>query len=188
MSQEQYTQLPHGDVDEEVHDEPPKVSFFRRHRTLILAGIAVVILLVVVIGVVIGLLSSSGSAGARAEFEYCNKTANYPVKVSAVEIHPYPIKGGKPAEFKIFATAGNALLKGKVIIKVKYFFFEVDTETKDLCQETSCPVKTGDFVMSHKQNLPSLTPPGSYTLTMTVYGEDGKEELTCISFGFSVGI
>ena len=28
---------------------------------------------------------------------------------------------------------------------------------------------------------------GSYTLTMKLYGENGKEELTCISFGFSIG-
>jgi len=130
------------------------------------------------------LLSSAIARGT--DFEYCNKKADYPVKISGIEIHPDPIEGGKPAQFKISATSGDAISKGKVVLDVKYFFLHVHSETKDLCEETSCPI-SGDFVMSHEQTLPSFTPPGSYTLTMRVYGEDGKKELSCISFGFSIG-
>ncbi|KAG2640030.1 hypothetical protein PVAP13_2KG065100 [Panicum virgatum] len=36
------------------------------------------------------------------------------------------------------------------------------------------------------QTLPSFTPPGSYTITMKIVGDD-NEELSCISFGFSIG-
>ncbi|ONK64400.1 uncharacterized protein A4U43_C07F25460 [Asparagus officinalis] len=142
-------------------------------------------LLLSVLVVSICLLSSSLVRGI--DFEYCNKRANYPVNINGVEIHPDPIQGGQPAQFKISASAGDAISEGKVVIDVNYYFFHVHSETKNLCEETNCPVATGDFVMSHEQTLPSFTPPGSYTLTMKVYGEDGKEELTCISFGFSIG-
>jgi len=38
-----------------------------------------------------------------------DKRANYLVKISGIEIHPDPIEGGKPAQFKILATAGKSL-------------------------------------------------------------------------------
>ncbi|CAL5066991.1 unnamed protein product [Urochloa decumbens] len=51
--------------------------------------------------------------------------------------------------------------------------------------ETTCPA-TGNFVLSHGQTLPGFTPPGSYTIIMKMLG-DNNEELSCISFGFSIG-
>ena len=36
-----------------------------------------------------------------------DKRAKYPVKISGIKIHPEPIEGGKPAQFKILATAGK---------------------------------------------------------------------------------
>ncbi|KAJ6796843.1 phosphatidylglycerol/phosphatidylinositol transfer protein-like [Iris pallida] len=126
------------------------------------------------------------SPAQATSFEYCNKRAKYPVKISGINISPDPIQGGKPAQFNISATTGDGISKGKVVIDVKYFFIYVHSETKELCEETSCPITTGDFVLSHQQTLPSLTPPGSYYLTMKILGEDGKE-LSCITFGFSIG-
>ncbi|WOL07919.1 phosphatidylglycerol/phosphatidylinositol transfer protein [Canna indica] len=129
------------------------------------------------------LLSPPASA---VNVEYCKKGADYPVKVSGIEITPYPIVRGEPATFNISANTGDELSEGKLIIDVKYFWFHVYQETHDLCKETSCPVLVGDFVLSHQQTLPSYTPPGSYTLTMTLMGAQG-EQLTCIAFDFSIG-
>ncbi|OAY73254.1 Phosphatidylglycerol/phosphatidylinositol transfer protein [Ananas comosus] len=130
--------------------------------------------------------------------EKCNRGANYPVKVSGVEISPDPVARGEPATFTISAStvkwltisdsflAENAISEGKLVIDVKYFFLHVHQETKDLCEETSCPISSGDFSLAHQQTLPSITPPGSYTITMKMVG-GGGEELTCITFGFSIG-
>ncbi|ONK65106.1 uncharacterized protein A4U43_C07F33740 [Asparagus officinalis] len=148
--------------------------FVGPRRSLLLAALVVCVCL----------LSSLIVQGT--DFEYCNKKANYPVKISGVEIQPDPIETGKPAKFKISATTGDVIYKGKVELDVKYYFLHVHSETKDLCEETSCPITTGDFVLSHEQTLPSLTPPGSYTLTMKIYGEDGKKQLSCIDLYFSI--
>nr|CAD1841579.1 unnamed protein product [Ananas comosus var. bracteatus] len=118
--------------------------------------------------------------------EKCNRGANYPVKVSGVEISPDPVARGEPATFTISASTENAISEGKLVIDVKYFFLHVHQETKDLCEETSCPISSGDFSLAHQQTLPSITPPGSYTITMKMVG-GGGEELTCITFGFSIG-
>ncbi|KAF0912096.1 hypothetical protein E2562_012992 [Oryza meyeriana var. granulata] len=79
----------------------------------------------------------------------------------------------------------KSITKGKLVIDVKYFFFHVHSESHDLCDEASCPA-TGEFVLAHEQTLPSITPPGSYTITMKLL-DGANKELTCISFGFSIG-
>ncbi|KAK3126447.1 hypothetical protein QOZ80_7AG0556700 [Eleusine coracana subsp. coracana] len=128
------------------------------------------------------------SACAATAVEYCNKGKNYPVKVSGVEIVPDPIAPGQPATFKVIASTDKPIKEGKLVIDVKYwliFPIPVHSETHDICEETACPA-TGDFVIAHSQTLPSYTPPGSYTITMTMKGAN-NEELSCISFGFSIG-
>ncbi|KAF0907457.1 hypothetical protein E2562_017390 [Oryza meyeriana var. granulata] len=125
------------------------------------------------------------SASAVTNVEYCNKDQNYPVKVSGVEIVPDPVARGEPATFKISASTDQTIGKGKLVIDVKYFIFSVHSETRELCDVTSCPA-SGEFVVAHQQTLPSYTPPGSYTIAMKMLG-DNDEELSCIKFGFSIG-
>ena len=120
------------------------------------------------------------------DVNYCDKKADYDVKVSAVDITPYPVARGKPASFSISATTGTSISGGKLVIEVSYFGWHIHSETHDLCAETSCPVSTGDFVIAHSQDLPGYTPPGSYSLKMRLYDEN-KHELTCIAFDFDIG-
>ncbi|PKI73339.1 hypothetical protein CRG98_006277 [Punica granatum] len=81
---------------------------------------------------------------------------------------------------------GRALSGGKVVIHVIYFGIQVHTETHDICDEVSCPISMGDFVLSHTETLPVFTPPGTYTLRITMV-DANKEQLTCISFNFKIG-
>jgi len=113
------------------------------------------------------------------------KGRDYPVTVSGVEVVPDPVVRGEPATFKISASTDKNITTGKLVIDVAYFIFHVHSETHNFCDETSCPA-TGEFVLASQQTLPSFTPPGSYTLTMKLLG-DSNAELTCISFGFSIG-
>ncbi|XP_015062616.1 putative phosphatidylglycerol/phosphatidylinositol transfer protein DDB_G0282179 [Solanum pennellii] len=131
-------------------------------------------------------LVSSLTSATSTDFDYCNKKANYDVKVSQIDITPYPIKGGRTTTFSITAETGRNLTGGKLEIDVKYFFLNVHHEDIDLCKETSCPA-SGDFVISHSQELPGFTPPGSYTLTMKMVDEKNKQ-LSCITFSFSISL
>ncbi|KAK1643588.1 hypothetical protein QYE76_061393 [Lolium multiflorum] len=127
----------------------------------------------------------SASTSSAADFQYCNKGRRYPVKVSGVEIVPDPVVRGQPASFKISASTDKSITKGKLVVDVTYFIFHVHSETHDFCSGTPCPA-SGEFVLASEQTLPSFTPPGSYSLQMKLLGEN-NEELTCISFGFSIG-
>ncbi|XP_059625058.1 uncharacterized protein LOC132268254 [Cornus florida] len=121
------------------------------------------------------------------DVKYCDKKGNYVVKVDGVDIAPDPVETGKPATFTISASAGKPISGGKLALQVSYFGVRVHTETHNLCEETSCPISGGKFVLSHTQTLPGFTPPGSYTLKMTMEDEH-KRQLTCISFNFNIGI
>lgn len=55
----------------------------------------------------------------------------------------------------------EAISGGKLVIDVSYFGWYIYSETHDLCTETSCPVSTGEFLVSHSQVLPRFTPPVS---------------------------
>lgn len=57
--------------------------------------------------------------------------------------------------------AGDTISGGKLLIDVSYFGWHIHSETHDLCEESSCPVSSGDFVISHTQVLPGYTPPVS---------------------------
>lgn len=125
------------------------------------------------------------SSQAKVTFKYCDKKADYPVKVTGIEILPNPVVSGAPATFKISATSGKALYGGDVVIGVSYVGVPVHSETIDLCKEVSCPVANGNFVISHSQTLPAITPPGPYALKMTLKDDKGGQ-LTCIKFNFKI--
>ncbi|XP_061356856.1 uncharacterized protein LOC133301256 [Gastrolobium bilobum] len=131
------------------------------------------------------LFLSSFHAQAKVNFKYCDKKANYAVKVSGIEILPNPVVSGDPATFKISATSGQGISGGELVIGVSYVGVPVHTETIDLCEEVSCPVTNGNFVITHTQTLPSITPPGPYALKMTLKN-DKNELLTCIKFNFKI--
>ncbi len=76
------------------------------------------------------------------------------------------------AVFCHFATmldADEAISGGKLVIDVAYFGWHIHSETHDLCEETSCPVSDGDFLVSHSQVLPGFTPPVSHSYKMFTY-------------------
>ncbi|KAI6669740.1 hypothetical protein NL676_004625 [Syzygium grande] len=100
--------------------------------------------------------------------KYCENSGDYVVKVSDVKISPNPVVPGKTTTFDFSASTGQNLSNGKVVIRVTYFGVQVHTETHDLCEEISCPIAAGKFVLSHTQSLPVFTPPGLYTLRITM--------------------
>ncbi|XP_044503791.1 putative phosphatidylglycerol/phosphatidylinositol transfer protein DDB_G0282179 [Mangifera indica] len=120
------------------------------------------------------------------DIQYCDKKAEYGVEVKGVEISPDPVARGKTATFSITANTDKAISGGKLVIDVSYFGWHIHSETHDLCDETSCPVSIGDFVVAHSQILPGFTPPGSYSLKMKML-DGNKGELTCITFDFDIG-
>ena len=61
----------------------------------------------------------------------------------------------------VYLDSGQSISDGKVVIDVSFLGLHFHTETRDLCEEVSCPVAAGNFVLSSSQTLPVFTPPVS---------------------------
>ncbi|CAH8260144.1 unnamed protein product [Arabidopsis lyrata] len=96
---------------------------------------------------------------AATDVHYCDNNEEYEVKVQGVDIIPDPVARGAPATFSISANTDTEISSGKLVIEVSYFGWHIHSETHELCDETSCPVAVGDFVVEHSQVLPGYTPP-----------------------------
>ncbi|XP_057441665.1 uncharacterized protein LOC130733465 isoform X3 [Lotus japonicus] len=107
------------------------------------------------------LLLSSSHAQAQS-LKYCDKNADYAVKVSGVEILPDPVVRGVPFTFKIAAYTGEPIPSGDLLYEISYAGIEGEPATflHDLCEEAPCPVPAGHFKLVHTELLPSVTPPG----------------------------
>ncbi|CAN8298408.1 unnamed protein product [Cochlearia groenlandica] len=139
------------------------------------------------LSVSITLVFVASSTIVRAtDVHYCEENTEYEVKVKDVDISPNPVARGEPATFTISANTGSGISSGNLVIEVSYFGWYIHSETSDLCAETACPVKTGDFLVAHSQLLPGYTPPGSYSLQMKML-DAHKKELTCINFTVYIG-
>ncbi|KAL0743893.1 hypothetical protein Bca4012_085406 [Brassica carinata] len=91
------------------------------------------------------------------DVKYCNDDEQYQVKFQGVDISLYPIARGEPVTFSLASNIDNVISKGKLVIKVSFFGWQIHSETHDLCDETKCPVTIGDFLVAHSQVLPGYT-------------------------------
>ncbi|MED6169574.1 hypothetical protein PIB30_022514 [Stylosanthes scabra] len=127
---------------------------------------------------------------AQAEtVKYCEKSANYVVKVSDVEILPDPVVKGEPFTFKISAYSPETIPNGDLVYEISYAGAEGAPPAifhHDLCEEAPCPLPAGHFTLTHTELLPSYTPSGTYHVKLTF--KDYKDnQLTCITFPFKIG-
>ncbi|KAL8509583.1 hypothetical protein ACS0TY_016708 [Phlomoides rotata] len=96
------------------------------------------------------------------DVHYCDEYAEYGIKVSGVEISPFPVPRGKLTTFAIAASTDTVISGGIIKIDVSYFGFHVHNEEHELCEGTLCPIPSGDFVLSRSIVLPRITPPVSH--------------------------
>ncbi|XP_038880737.1 putative phosphatidylglycerol/phosphatidylinositol transfer protein DDB_G0282179 [Benincasa hispida] len=120
-----------------------------------------------------------------AEFDYCDRRGNYPVKVDELQVSPDPVKSGQPATFTVSASTEKNLSGGKFVVEVSLFGLHIHSESHDLCEETKCPIAPGKFSLSHSQSLPPFTPPGMYSVKI-ILRDSKNHQLTCINFKLKI--
>lgn len=133
------------------------------------------------------LLSFSHSQAESQSLKYCEKNADYAVQVSNVEILPNPVVRGEPFTFKIAAYTDEPIHSGDLIYEISYAGIEQSAVFHhSLSEETPLPVRPGQFLLTHTELLPPVTPPGTYNVKLTFNNQNG-EQLTCIVFPFTIG-
>lgn len=74
--------------------------------------------------------------------------------------------------YNYLINTGESITDGKMRVDVRYFGFPVYSQDHDLCEETSCPVTSGNFVVSHTEELPGFTPPVSDLYAFYIYFDE----------------
>ena len=84
----------------------------------------------------------------------------------------------------------QAIPGGQLQLSVMWRGWRVHTETMDLCASTACPIAAGPLTIANTQRLPSIAPPGQYSIRLEASGGGGaagsNPSLMCIQMHFDI--
>jgi hypothetical protein len=129
---------------------------------------------------VLGLLSSS----TAFDWKPCSDSSKY-ADIKEVTLTPEEPSAGVTVSFAIHGTAKIDVPAGALDISVMYSGLPIYSESRDLCDMTTCPIKTGDLTIAYDQYLPPIVPPGPYNVTLDATSSNGQE-LLCLEVLFDV--
>lgn len=136
----------------------------------------------------IGLLVACALLCGASAFEW-HTCAEGKADVSHVALSPDPPQAGDTISFSIDAESKIAVAQGSVAIAVAFRGLPVYSETKDLCERTTCPVQKGPLNLSYDEYLPPIVPPGPYVVTISVTSGEATEvadQLLCLEVDFEI--
>lgn len=127
------------------------------------------------------LLTITGSAVAF-NWKECGEGQTH---ISSVSLQPDPPVAGTTANFGIKGESGIEVDGGTLSLAVAFMGFPIWSETKDLCDRTTCPVKKGPVELAVQEYLPPITPPGAYNVTITAQ-TTANVQLLCLQIDFEI--
>ncbi|KAK9808653.1 hypothetical protein WJX72_001325 [[Myrmecia] bisecta] len=108
--------------------------------------------------------------------------------VNNVLLTPDSITRGATLKFVITGNTEVAVPGGTLKVAVAYHGWHVFSKTGSLCNSTACPMPKGPFTLNLESHLPSVTPPGPYTITITATSSDDKTVGLCVAVPFHVAM
>ncbi|KAK9827503.1 hypothetical protein WJX74_006299 [Apatococcus lobatus] len=105
--------------------------------------------------------------------------------ITSVSLQPDPPVAGSPADFGIKGESGVEVDEGTMSLAVAFMGFPIWSQTFDLCDRTSCPVKKGPVELAVQEYLPPITPPGAYNVTITAQNT-ANVQLLCLQIDFEI--
>jgi ML domain len=131
------------------------------------------------------ILHISGNAQAFTKWTQCGIAGSF--QVTNASLTPQNIYPGNSARFTIDAVgAEHDVDDGKITMLVRLAGLPIYTQADDFCQKTTCPVVSkSETKIVYEQNFPEITPPGTYSVTLS--GKSGSgEQLFCVIISFDV--
>lgn len=108
-------------------------------------------------------------------------------QITNASLTPTNIYPGNSARFTIEAVGTDHDIEdGKITMLVRLAGLPIYTQADDFCKKTACPFSKGAAQkIVYEQNFPEITPPGSYSVTLS--GKSGSgEQLFCVIISFEV--
>ncbi|CAA7043092.1 unnamed protein product [Microthlaspi erraticum] len=120
-------------------------------------------------------------------FGNCRSRNEYPVNVATVNISPYPVKRSTNGNFTITGNTSKDIPDGATVKLELSTFVPISEKTYPLCDVTTCPVKTGPFVITLSNVFtPKEIKSGGYAVTVSITDEDVREPMMCVVFACKI--
>jgi len=137
------------------------------------------------LSVLLCILYITGSAHA-AKWTQCGIAGVF--QITNASLTPTNIYPGNSARFTIDAVnaADYDIEDGTITMLVRLAGLPIYTQDDAFCKKTACPFSKGaEQNIVYEQNFPDITPPGSYSVTLS--GKSGSgEQLFCVVISFEV--
>jgi hypothetical protein len=131
------------------------------------------------------LCALTGSAHAVTKWTQCGIKGAFEIKNATLT--PLDIYPGNSARFTIDGIgADHDVADGQITMLVRIAGLPIYTQSDDFCKKTACPVAANsETTIVYEENFPEITPPGSYSVTLS--GKSGAgEQLFCVIISFEV--
>ncbi|KAI9307626.1 ML domain-containing protein [Cunninghamella echinulata] len=131
------------------------------------------------------------SVDATSTYTLCGDPSTHLLAVTSADYNPKPPVAGKPLTVAVAGDLKANIDQGASIkVTVSAGGLTVWQDTYDVCQEAekigkSCPLAPGPYEFSKSVTVPSIIPPGTYTLKAAATTVDGKA-ITCIEDKFTI--
>ncbi|CAO3640902.1 unnamed protein product [Cunninghamella echinulata] len=129
---------------------------------------------------------------AASDFTICStNAANDLMAVNFADYNPKPPVPGQLIKVDVAGDLKATLVTGaKIKVSVNAGFLTVWQKTYDLCAEAAkigqiCPIAPGPQQFSITETVPSILPPGTYTLKAVATTVTGQS-ITCITQKFTI--
>lgn len=107
------------------------------------------------------------------------------LKVDTVDVTPESPRHGDAMHVAIKGISSAEVPDGDLRVSVSYHGFHVYSSHSPLCSATSCPLQAGPVTIENDWKLPSLAPPGPYSIQLKGLDKQGTVFM-CVDIKFSV--
>ncbi|KAK3271889.1 hypothetical protein CYMTET_19788 [Cymbomonas tetramitiformis] len=120
----------------------------------------------------------TAAAGTSLPFSSCGGSGA--VKISTLDISPYPVKEGGNLDVQVTGTTSEVVTGGKATITAKLGFIKVFSEVITLCDDIKCPVPVGPLTFKLEQAIPSIGLAATITVEVAITDQNNAE-VACVS-------
>ncbi|CAO3610659.1 unnamed protein product [Cunninghamella blakesleeana] len=123
-------------------------------------------------------------------FTLCGNAATDIMTVSSVSYTPNPPVSGQDLTVDVSGTLKSSVSGGTIKVTVAAGILTVWSASYDICTEAAangqtCPLAAGAYDFHKTVTVPSIIPPGTYTLKAVATTTSGQE-ITCVTQPFTI--
>ncbi len=118
------------------------------------------------------------------KIKMCGNSNDHFQNVNIV-VNPNSLSAGDKFDVIVSGYLNEEITGGNADIHVKLDGIQIITDSKNICEQVSCPISLGDKTFTKSATVPSFLLPGHYDGKVVITDQNG-EEISCIIVGIDL--